>query len=134
MEEYSTPIFESGVNGPVFVNKRLQASVTLNGFMKNLWIYFVDNSPLLEDTPFQAIIGHDMLNQLPPMLQDYQRGIIDFDPPNVDAVEYFMEKNRQRCAHLAAPLTPPIVETPSKLARIDHLESKLDSESDEKLR
>ena len=123
----------AGANGPVYINKRLQASVILNGYLKkNHWIYFVDNSPLLEETPFQAIIGLDILNQLPPMLQDYQRGIIDFAPPNVDALEYFKEKHRQRCAHLAAPLTPPTtVETPSKTTGIDHLESKLESASDE---
>ena len=75
-----------------------------------------------------------MLNQQPPMLQDYQRGIIDFAPPNVDALEYFKEKHRQRCAHLAAPLTPPLTETPSKTTKMDSLESKLESESDNKLR
>ena len=94
-----------GVNGPVHVQNRLQADVTLNGYLKkNLWIYFVENSPLLEDTEFRAIIGIDMLNQLPPMLQDYQRGIIDFAPPDVSALEYFIAKHNQKCAHLSTSI------------------------------
>ena len=75
------------------------------------------------------------MNRLPPMLQDYQRGIIDFAPPDVDAAEYFAEKNRQQCAHLATPQTIPEPQPLDSLESksLDSQESRLESEAARKL-
>ena len=72
------------ISGIACFDQKIRANINLLGHQAHKWnITVVKDSPAINNNEFEAIIGADLLSKLPPVLIDYQKGVLSLPRPQL---------------------------------------------------